>query len=62
MQRAVTGFEVDEYGHWVAKLECGHGLHVRHDPPWTVREWVVTEAGRVERLGMMMECKRCEEG
>jgi hypothetical protein len=34
MKRAVIGFDKDEEGHWVAKLECGHGQHVRHDPPW----------------------------
>ena len=61
MQRAVIGFEQDEEGHWVAKLECGHGIHVRHTPPWLVREWVVTEQGRAERLGSRMECKQCEE-
>jgi hypothetical protein len=60
MQRAVIGYEQDDEGHWVARLECGHGLHVRHDPPWMVREWVVTEAGRAARIGSVMECKRCE--
>ena len=35
MRRAVIGFETDDEGHWVARLECGHGQHVRHDPPWT---------------------------
>ena len=44
-------------GDWVAKLECGHGLHVRHNPPWEVRAWVITEAGRAERVGRQMECK-----
>jgi hypothetical protein len=62
MQRAVVAFEKDEEGHWVAKLECGHGQHVRHDPPWTVREWVITEAGRAARLGTQMECKVCDAG
>jgi Protein of unknown function (DUF3565) len=60
MQRAVIGFEQDDEGHWVAKLQCGHGIHVRHDPPWMVREWVMTEAGRAERIGSLMECKRCD--
>jgi len=60
MQRAVIGFEQDEAGHWVAKLECGHGQHVRHDPPWTVREWVTTEEGRAARIGTMLNCKRCD--
>jgi Protein of unknown function (DUF3565) len=61
MLRAVIGFEQDDEAHWVARLECGHGVHVRHDPPWTVREWVVTEVGRRERIGSLMECKRCED-
>ena len=61
MQRTVIGFERDEEGHWVAKLECGHGQHVRHDPPWMVREWVTTEQGRARRIGTMLECKRCDE-
>jgi hypothetical protein len=61
MLRAVIGFEKDEEGHWVALLDCGHGQHVRHTPPWLVREWVLTEAGRKERLGRLMECKKCDE-
>lgn len=61
MQRAVVGFDQDDEGHWVARLACGHGRHVRDDAPWTVRAWVRTEAGRAQRLGTMMECTRCEE-
>ena len=61
MQRAIIGFHRDEENHWVADLECGHGQHVRHDPPWTVRDWVTTEEGRESRLGTELECKRCDE-
>jgi hypothetical protein len=61
MQRAVVGFEQDEEGHWVARLECGHSQHVRHNPPWMVREWVITEAGRTARLGSELECKLCDK-
>jgi Protein of unknown function (DUF3565) len=61
MRRAVIGFEKDDEGRWVARLECGHGQHVRHDPPWTVREWVTTEEGRAAHVGMELECKRCDE-
>ena len=61
MQRKVVGFEQDNAGDWVAKLECGHGVHVRHTPPWMVREWVLRETGRAERIGRLMECKRCDE-
>lgn len=61
MKRAVVGFSQDVEGHWAARLECGHGVHVRHDPPWMVREWVMTEEGRAARIGTLMECKRCEQ-
>ena len=61
MQRTVVGFDQDKGGHWMALLQCGHMLHVRHDPPWMVREWVLHEETRAERIGRMMECKRCDE-
>jgi hypothetical protein len=60
MRRAITGFHLDDEGHWVAELECGHGQHVRHDPPWQVREWVTTEAGRRSRIGLVLDCLKCE--
>ena len=41
--RRIVGYHVDEVGDWVAELECGHGQHVRHDPPWQVRSWVISE-------------------
>jgi hypothetical protein len=61
MQRAVVSFYQDEEGHWAARLECGHGQHVRHDPPWMVREWVTSEEGRGARIGSLMECRKCDE-
>ena len=61
MKQGITGFEVDDEGHWRAALACGHFQHVRHDPPLTTREWVLTEAGRTSRLGFELECKRCDE-
>lgn len=59
MERAITGFHRDAEGDWVAELACGHGQHVRHRPPWTVRLWVTTEEGRASRLGALLECRRC---
>lgn len=59
MKRRITGFLQDELGDWVARLECGHTQHVRHDPPWTNRPWVTTVAGRQSRLGEVLECKLC---
>jgi hypothetical protein len=61
MQRAIIGFHKDAENHWVADLVCGHGQHVRHDPPWKVRDWVTTEEGRESRLGTELECRRCDE-
>ena len=48
--RKITGFHPDEEGDWVAELECGHQQHVRHEPPWQVRPWVVTPEGRAARI------------
>jgi hypothetical protein len=59
--RRIVGFHQDAEGHWVAELECGHTQHVRHSPPWQVRPWVLTEAGRTERLGTVLPCRPCEE-
>jgi hypothetical protein len=59
MLRSITGFHLDDEHHWVAELVCGHGQHVRHDPPWQVREWVTTEAGRASRIGVELECLLC---
>lgn len=60
-ERAVVGFHTDKHGDWVAELECGHGQHVRHRPPWELRPWVVTEEGRRAHLGMAVRCSRCDE-
>jgi hypothetical protein len=59
--RRIVGYHRDELGDWVAELECGHGQHVRHDPPWQVRPWVTTDAGRAEHLGTILLCVRCAE-
>jgi uncharacterized protein DUF3565 len=60
MLQAIIGFHKDEEGHWVAELACGHGQHVRHDPPWQVREWVTTSEGRAAWIGKSLVCKLCE--
>lgn len=62
MRRAITGYHRDEGGHWVAELECGHNQHVRHNPPWVSRPWVMTEEGREKLLGTELECLKCDRG
>lgn len=59
LPRRITGFHLDDEGHWVARLECGHGQHVRHDPPLVVRPWVLTPDGRASRIGTELQCVRC---
>jgi hypothetical protein len=43
----------------VADLECGHTQHVRHDPPWQSRPWVVTPEGRAQFIGKTLRCVLC---
>ena len=61
VQRAIVAFDRDEAGDWVALLECGHRQHVRHQPPWQERAWVLTDEGREEHLGSPLECRACDE-
>lgn len=61
VERTITGFHKDENDDWVADLSCGHGLHMRHNPPWLVREWVLTEAGRQSFIGHVVHCKKCSD-
>jgi hypothetical protein len=60
LKSRVVGFHQDEEDHWVADLECGHTCHVRHDPPWTLREWVLTQQGRNQHLGLELNCTECD--
>lgn len=60
MQRAIAGYRRDEENHWVAILDCGHARHVRHQPPLVSRPWVLSEAGRNSRLGLKLNCVRCD--
>jgi len=61
MQQLIAGYHKDEERHWVAELTCGHNQHVRHDPPWTCREWVTTSDGRDSMLGYPLDCLKCDE-
>ncbi|HZG52602.1 MAG TPA: DUF3565 domain-containing protein [Pyrinomonadaceae bacterium] len=61
MRRKIVGYDRDDESHWRAELTCGHFQHVRHDPPLNTRPWVLTEEGRASRLGLELDCKRCDE-
>lgn len=60
VERRIVGFHQDDEGHWVADLECGHGRHVRHMPPWQERPWVVTPEGRAAHIGRTLRCVKCD--
>ena len=44
----------------MAELRCGHRQHVRHRPPWELREWVINEQQRAARIGQELECAFCD--
>jgi hypothetical protein len=62
MKQPITGFHLDDENHWVAELACGHFQHVRHNPPWSSRPWVLTEESRAGMLGFCLNCKKCDAG
>ena len=61
MKRRIVGFHQDVEAHWVADLECGHAQHMRHEPPWQLRPWVLTPEGRAGMVGQFLECVICRE-
>ena len=61
MLREIVDFRRDAEGQWIAELSCGHSQHVRHEPPFQVRPWVLDEASRKARLGTQRDCPLCDE-
>lgn len=58
-EQPIVRFQQDEHGDWVAVLACGHRQHMRHDPPFASRPWVLTPEGRASRLGFDLKCTEC---
>jgi hypothetical protein len=59
VKRLIVGFHTDDEQQWVADLDCGHSVHMRHDPPWQNRFWVLTDAGRARMVGVPLDCTKC---
>lgn len=55
----LVDFRQDEEGHWVAVLSCGHTQHLRHQPPWQERAWVMDAAQRQAQIGKPFACGWC---
>ncbi|WP_081016613.1 DUF3565 domain-containing protein [Pseudomonas monteilii] len=58
----ITGWHEDEEGHWVVELSCGHTQHLRHQPPWQSRPWVLDAEQRARHIGQAFTCGWCAQG
>lgn len=60
MKQAIKAFNQDENCEWIVELACGHVQHVRHEPPWQERPWVLSKEGREKMIGVEIECSNCD--
>lgn len=60
MERTITGFRLDQSADWVAELSCGHNQHVRHQPPFQLRPWVLNAESRTALVGASLDCPLCD--
>ena len=58
--RTIDGFHQDDAGDWVAELSCLHNQHVRHQPPFWDRPWVIDPVQRAAHIGAELECPLCD--
>jgi hypothetical protein len=61
MKQKIVAFDKDELGDWRALLECGHYQPLRHRPPLQTREWILDETTRAARIGIELECRKCDD-
>jgi hypothetical protein len=61
VKQKIVGYFQEKKTVWVADLACGHHQHIRHNPPFVNRPWVLTKEGRDSFLGFELTCKECEE-
>ena len=61
MLQKIIGFHQDEFGDWVADLACQHTQHVRHNPPFQNRPWVIDPQQRAQYIGYELNCIECDE-
>ncbi|AAZ36626.1 DUF3565 domain-containing protein [Pseudomonas savastanoi pv. phaseolicola] len=55
----VLNLQQDQEGHWIALLSCGHTQHLRHQPPWQSRAWVLDPIKRQQMTGQAFRCGWC---
>ena len=61
MKQKIVDFFQDENADWVTLLSCGHTQHVRHNPPWQNRTWVLSIKMRQQKIGALLMCKICDK-
>lgn len=59
-QEKIISFTQDDQGHFVAILECGHSVHMRHRPPLESRPWILDAEERKSRVGSLVDCIFCD--
>ncbi|MCQ2995297.1 DUF3565 domain-containing protein [Pseudomonas syringae] len=42
-------------------LSCGHTQHLRHQPPWQSRAWVLDPQQRLQKIGKGFRCGWCAQ-
>nr|WP_262383498.1 DUF3565 domain-containing protein [Pseudomonas rhodesiae] len=57
----IVALHQDDSAHWVAELSCGHTQHLRHQPPWQSRAWVLDPQQRSEKIGQRFACGWCAQ-
>jgi tellurite methyltransferase len=60
VERLIYGFHRDEENDWVAEISCGHDQHMRHRPPFQLREWTTDAAGRDSHVETPIGCSLCD--
>ncbi|MBA1294306.1 DUF3565 domain-containing protein [Pseudomonas lurida] len=57
----ILGFHLDVEQQWVVELSCGHTQHLRHQPPWQSRAWVLDPLQRSKKIGQRFACGWCAQ-
>jgi tellurite resistance-related uncharacterized protein len=60
VERRIVAFFNDDAGDWVARLDCLHRQHVRHNPPFRCASWVLDDDARSWHVGTALDCPLCD--
>lgn len=62
VRRPIVALEQRD-GRWMATLDCGHEVLVRHRPPLVMNRWVLRSDSRKEALlkRRHLNCRTCSE-